>query len=125
MSWIDCFVDNEYEIFTESPYTIRKKSNGKIVYEWRDGYNYSELHNPQDGKHRIIFAIQFISNDDPLVKSVEERINYDKTGHYIENFHWVSLLPYNIYSLTFKNIEQVWNTEIIKSNDKYMIIYRI
>ena len=138
MSWIDCLVDNEYEIFTESPYSIRKKSTGKIVNEWREGYNYIEIHNVEDGKHRVI-AIQFIPNDDPLVKSVEERINYDKTGHYIENFHWVTPSPNDITrpNLNYierefikhgdeeENLVQVWNTEIIKLKDKFMIIYRI
>ena len=129
MSWIDCLVDSDYEIFTEHPFYIRRKSTGKIVLEWHDGYTYAELHNVGDGKHRIT-AIQFILNDDPLFKSVEELINYDKTGHYIENFHWVSLSPYNLYRPTFEFMstgdeEEVWNTEIIKSNDKFMIIYRI
>ena len=33
MSWIECLVDEDYEIYTEYPFYIRKKKNGKIVKE--------------------------------------------------------------------------------------------
>lgn len=31
MSWIDCVCDNDYEIYTEEPYQIRRKSNKRII----------------------------------------------------------------------------------------------
>ena len=31
MSWVECKVDPDYEISTEYPYQIRKKSNKRIV----------------------------------------------------------------------------------------------
>ena len=41
MAWIDCVVDIDYEICTEEPYPIRRKSDEYIVTESVDtnGYN--------------------------------------------------------------------------------------
>ena len=33
VEFVDCVVDNDYEIATTFPYIIRKKSNGKIIKE--------------------------------------------------------------------------------------------
>ena len=33
MTWIDCIVDNDYQIFSEEPFQIRRKSNKKIIKE--------------------------------------------------------------------------------------------
>ena len=67
MSWVDCIIDNDYEIFTVFPFQIRKKTNKKIIKECIDsqGYITCSLNRKAIKKHRII-AIQFIPNPDNL-----------------------------------------------------------
>ena len=40
MSWINCAISNDYQIFTEFPYQIRRKSNKRIVKEAIDNKGY-------------------------------------------------------------------------------------
>ena len=91
MSWIECRVNNDYEIFTEYPYDIRKKSTGKIVSEWLNdnGYVCLKLNGVPHRKHRIV-AFQFIPNDSPLIKTEVDHINHDRTDYHIENLRWCS-----------------------------------
>ena len=97
MAWIDCKVNNDYEIFTEYPYDIRKKSNKRIIKEWHNdkGYIYVELNKVKYGKHRIV-AMQFLPNDDTLNKTQVDHINHDRTDYHIENLRWVSPSQNNI-----------------------------
>ena len=92
MSWINCKVDEDYEIFTEFPYDIRKKKNGEIVKESvnkYDGYVHVSLNNVQHLKHRIV-AVHFLPNDQPLIKTFIDHINYDRTDYHIENLRWAT-----------------------------------
>lgn len=88
MSWQDCVVDNDYEIFTEYPYTIRKKANEYIINEWlRHEYIYCKLNGEAYAKHRII-ALQFIPNPNNLPEV--DHINHDTTDYHINNLRWVN-----------------------------------
>ena len=91
MSWIVCLVDDEYEIYTEYPFYIRKKKNGKIVKEGltNDGYIRVYLNRVLYLKHRII-ATHFLPNDQPLIKTDVDHINHDRTDYHIENLRWCS-----------------------------------
>jgi hypothetical protein len=91
MSWIDCQIDNDYEIFNEYPFYIRRKSNKRVVKESIncDGYVQVKLNCVQYKKHRII-AIHFIPNDLPLIKTEVDHINHDKTDYHLSNLRWVS-----------------------------------
>ena len=106
MSWIDCKVNEDYEIFTEYPYDIRKKSTGKIVngYLNDSGYVCLKLNGVNYRKHRII-ATQFLPNDEPLIKTEVDHINRDRTDFHIENLRWVSRSQNNINRTSYKNIE--------------------
>ena len=106
MTFIVCRVNNDYEIFTEFPYDIRKKSTGEIVngYINDSGYICLKLNGVNYRKHRII-ASQFIPNDDPLVKTEVDHINRDRTDYHIENLRWVSRSQNNLNKSSYKNIE--------------------
>ena len=89
MSWIDCVVDEDYEIYTEFPYNIRKKSTGRVISEsiGSGGYVNCHLNGHLCKKHRIV-ALQFIPNDNPLTKTEVDHINHIKTDYHIENLRW-------------------------------------
>ena len=91
MSWVDCVIDNDYEIFTEYPHQIRRKKTKKIMAEkphpslgylrtWLKGVNYF--------KHRIV-ALQFIPNPDNL--PVVDHKNHIITDNRIENLRWTTV----------------------------------
>ena len=87
MNWIECVVDNDYEIQTEYPYQIRRKADKKIVNEYKcnTGFTYCYFNKKEYCKHRII-ALQFIPNPDNL--RVVNHINHDKTDNHIQNLQW-------------------------------------
>ena len=90
MSWVDCVVDNDYQIFTEEPYQIRRKSNKRIVKEGihkSSGYIRCKLNQIQYYKHQIL-ARQFIENPDNLPEI--DHINRIRTDNRLENLRWVS-----------------------------------
>ena len=90
MSWVDCVVDNDYQIFTEEPHQIRRKSNKRIVKESihkTTGYIRCYLNQKFWNKHRII-ALQFIPN--PNNQREIDHINRIRTDNRIENLRWVS-----------------------------------
>ena len=90
MSWVDCVVDNDYQIFTEEPYQIRRKSNRRIVKESihkSTGYIRCHLNQKDYKKHRIL-GLQFLPNPDNLPEI--DHINKIKTDNRLENLRWVS-----------------------------------
>ena len=90
MTWIDCVLDNEYEIFTEPPYQIRRKSNKRIIKESihkSSGYIRCLLNQREIYKH-VILANQFIPNPQNL-KFVDHR-NKVRTDNRLENLRWVT-----------------------------------
>ena len=93
MSWINCKINDNYEIFTEYPFYIRRKSNKCVVSDYIDsnsnGYPYVALNGLKFYKHRIV-ASHFIQNDAPLTKQGIEHINNDKTDYHLQNLRWVS-----------------------------------
>ena len=91
MSWIECVADKDYQIFSEEPYQIRRKSNKRIVKESIDegsgGYIRCSLNHKLYRKH-IIIAQQFIPNPNNL--PCIDHINRIKTDNRIENLRWIS-----------------------------------
>ena len=88
--WIECITDNDYEIFSDYPYPIRRKGSDKVISEWIDGYGYVQcsLNRKTYRKHRII-AQQFIPNPNNL-PCVDHR-NRVRTDNRIENLRFVSV----------------------------------
>ena len=90
MSWIDCVVDNDYQIYTEEPYQIRRKSNKRIAKEYihkSSRYIRVVLNQRVFLKHRIL-ALQFIPN--PLNLEFIDHINRIRSDNRIDNLRWVS-----------------------------------
>ena len=87
--WIECVVDNDYEIYTAFPYPIKKKGSYRIIAEWihRTGYVNCKLNNRIYQKHRIV-AQQFIPNPNNL--PFIDHINRNRADNRIENLRWVS-----------------------------------
>ena len=90
MSWIECVADKDYQIFSEEPYQIRRKTNKRIVKESIDkstGYIRCMLNQHKLYKH-IIIAKQFIPNPDNLPEV--DHINKVRTDNRIDNLRYVS-----------------------------------
>ena len=91
MSWQEVIDFPNYEIWTEYPYQIRKKSNQRIVKERvdnkRGGYLICCLNGKSFYKHRII-AKQFIPN--PNKYEFVDHISRVRTDNRIENLRWLS-----------------------------------
>ena len=87
--WLECVADDDYEIFTENPYPIRRKGSNRIIKECINskGYVVCSLNSRQYKKHRII-GLQFIPNPNNLPEI--DHINHNKLDNRIENLSWVS-----------------------------------
>ena len=108
--WIELIVDSDYEICTDYPYPIRKKSNRKSnkkefvtesINKYTDYYQCS-LNGVTYPKHRLI-ALQFIPNDDPDNKSFIDHINHIRSDNRIENLRWASPSENSKNKTSFKN----------------------
>ena len=91
MSWVDCVIDNYYEIYTEYPHQIRNKNSHRIMKETSHkttGYLRVWLKSGTYYKHRII-ATQFIPNPNNL--PVVDHKNHNILDNRIENLRWATV----------------------------------
>lgn len=91
MAWELCAIDNDYEIFSEYPYQIRRIKNKRIINEYHDdkGYLRITMNGKKYLKHRVI-AIQWIENDSPETKQYIDHINHIRDDNHINNLRWVT-----------------------------------
>lgn len=90
--WTPLICDFDYEIFTyEYPYPIRRRSNKKIVSEYKrpDDYIALNLNGKLYLKHRIV-AEQFITNENPFLFNQVDHINHKRDDFHISNLRWSS-----------------------------------
>ena len=94
--WIECIIDTDYEIWSQYPHQIRRKTNKRIVKEWIDkstGYIRCYLNGKKTYKHRIV-AIQFLDNPSHLTQV--DHINHIRSDNRLENLRWVSYQQNNM-----------------------------
>ena len=106
MSWIVCKVDDEYEIFDQYPFYIRKKKNQKIVKEGLMNNDYVRVYLNGDlyYKHKLV-AMHFIENDSPLIKTEVDHINHDRSDYHLENLRWCSPSQNQRNKSSYKGVE--------------------
>ena len=110
--WIECVADNDYEIYSEYPYPIRRKGSDRIIKETLDkshGYLICCLNRKNYRKHRII-AQQFIPNDDNL--PYIDHLNRIKTDNRLENLRWCSVSDNNKNRSSTRSCEYVFLDEL-------------
>ena len=111
--------EDDYEILNDYPFTIRKKSNHRVLKEsLSNGYVQVALNGKPYRKHRLI-ALQFLPNDDPINKDIIDHINRDKTDYHLHNLRWCSTAENQNNRIHYKGI----NHEIIDElpNDAFEI----
>ena len=117
MSWVECKADSDYEIFTEYPYQIRRKSNKKIIKENKqyknkdNSYVICTLNKKQYYKHRLI-ALQFIPNPDSEVYTVVDHIDRNPLNNDINNLRWTTQAENNKNKSYFKRISYEYIKEL-------------
>ena len=90
-NWVECVVDNNYEINTSFPHQIRRKDNKRIISEWcgKNGYVLCHLNRKTYQKHCIV-ASQFIENDNPEAKLCVDHKNQIRNYNNVKNLRWTT-----------------------------------
>ena len=119
-----CSVDNDYEIFTEYPYQIRKIKNKRIIREYheKNGYLRCVMNGKHYRKHRVI-AIQWIENDSPETKTFIDHINHIRDDNHINNLRWVTQSENERNKASYKNVKATY-INVLPDNCIPIEIYR-
>ena len=127
-NWVECVVDNDYEINTLYPYQIRRKSDKRIISESVKSTSYvrCELNERDLLKHRII-AMQFIPNDEPEKKMQVDHIGFH---NHVSNLRWVTqsenfLNKSSRGSITYEYVDDIPNDaiEVLQYSKYYFVDY--
>ena len=111
-------VNNDYEISTDYPHVVRKRSNGRVIKESiGNGYLQLSLSERVNGrkvnhmylKHRLI-ATQFIEN--PNNYAYVDHINRNRLDNRIENLRWCSASENSKNRSSTHNVEYEFFDEI-------------
>ena len=106
MSYIELIDHPDYEIMTEFPFTIRRKSDHYEISESFNKGGYIQVHlNYKTYRKHILIAKQFIPNDDPEHKTQVDHINHDRSDYHLSNLRWVSQSQNNENRSSHKGVE--------------------
>ena len=104
--------EDDYEILNDYPFTIRKKSNKRVLKEsLSNGYLQVDLNRKSYRKHRLI-ALQFLPNPDPINNDVIDHINRNRADNHLSNLRWCSSSDNNINKSSYKGIQAVFIDDI-------------
>ena len=82
--------EDDYEILNQYPFTIRKKSNHRVLRESLSaGYVQIALNRRPFKKHRLI-GLQFLDNPDPINFDVIDHKNHNRADNHLSNLRWSS-----------------------------------
>ena len=82
--------EDDYEILNDYPFTIRKKSNHRVLKEsLTNGYIQVWVNGKHYRKHRLI-ALQFLTNPDPINNDTIDHINHNRADNHLSNLRWTS-----------------------------------
>ena len=104
--------EDDYEILNDYPFTIRKKSNHRVLKEsLSNGYLVCTLNGKQYKKHRLV-ALQFLPNPDPINNDVIDHINHNRADNHLHNIRWCSSSDNMINRSSIKGIQSVFIDDI-------------
>ena len=106
--------ENDYEILNDYPFTIRKKSNKRVLSESicnSHGYIQVHLNKRPYLKHRLI-GLQFLHNPDPINNDVIDHINHDKTDNHLNNIRWTSQSENQRNKTIYRNVQAIYIDDI-------------
>ena len=103
--------EDDYEIMTEYPFTIRRKRDKYVISEGDRGNGYVQvrLNGKSYYKHRLI-AEQFLPN--PLNLPCIDHINRNRSDYHLSNLRWVSRSTNQRNRTSHKGIEYTYVDEI-------------
>ena len=111
VEFVSLLEHDDYEIQTEFPFIIRRKSDQYIISEYiaNTGYPTVTLNRNKYLKH-ILIAKQFIEN--PNNYQFVDHISRNKTDYHLENLRWVTRTQNNQNKSSHLNIEYEFVTSI-------------
>ena len=100
--------EDTYEIMNQYPFTIKRKKDNKIVYEWIENNGYCRLHLIIGGHQKkflkhVLIANQFIPNPNNLPQV--DHINHNRADNRLENLRWITNQKNCINKSSHKNIK--------------------
>jgi hypothetical protein len=88
MSWVECVVDTDYEIFSDFPYDICRRGSLYILAEsMYGGYPHVKLNQKIHTKHSIVMK-QFKPHEPTEEKVQIDHINHDRADYHLSNMRW-------------------------------------
>ena len=105
--------EEDYEILNDYPFTIRKKSNKRVLKESVHSQGYIQVH--LNGKtyllHRLI-ALQFLPNPDTINNDVIDHINHNRADNHLSNLRWCSSTENSRNKSSNKGIQAIYTDDI-------------